>query len=82
MSKRDETVTPLANLKPGETATIVTIDTTEVQSQLIRLGLDTGKVVRCLTRIPSGPTVIMSGGMELALGKDLSRHIMVQRNAS
>lgn len=82
MSQRDETVTSLANLKPGESATIVAIDTTDVQSQLIRLGLDKGKVVRCMTRIPSGPTVIMSGGMELALGKDLSRHIMVQRTAS
>jgi Fe2+ transport system protein FeoA len=82
MSKRDPLVTSLANLKPGESGTIVDIDNTDVQSQLIRLGLDKGKVVRCMTRIPSGPTVIMSGGMELALGRDLSRHIMVQRAAS
>lgn len=70
-------MTSLADLLPGQRGLITSISDTDVALQALRLGIFEGEVISCVAKIPSGPTVIQRGGMELAIGKSLCEHIEV-----
>ncbi len=68
----------LDDLKVGHCALIKHIQDPDVATQALRMGISVGETITCLARVPSGPTVIQRGGMELAIGQALSQQIEVE----
>jgi Fe2+ transport system protein FeoA len=75
-------VFPLDHLRPGERATVVSIDDPDMSTQAIRLGMSEGSHVTVVTKIPAGPVVIQVGRQEIAVGRGLARKIEVSRVSS
>lgn len=68
----------LSDTKPGQLLRIVSIDDPDAESQMIRMGLASGDMITCLTRLPAGPTVVKCAGVEVALGRELAQKIRVE----
>ncbi len=47
------------------------------RTQLIRLGIMKGEVVRCIERLPGGTVVIEKNRQEIAIGASLAKTIIV-----
>ena len=68
---------PLSSAPKGGRFRIVDIPEGRARTQLIRLGIMKGEVVRCLERLPGGTVVVEKNRQEIAIGTSLSRTIMV-----
>ena len=68
----------LSELKRGREARVNRIEDAGLRTQLLRFGIASGSLVRCLNRIPFGPIVLRYGGQELALGRDIARRIEIE----
>ena len=79
--------TAIADLRPGEIATIVSIDRGGVDPvnarQLHEMGFDKGVDVELLHRAPFGgdPIALRVGNMSVALRKSLAAMVIVERTA-
>jgi Fe2+ transport system protein FeoA len=62
----------------GRAVVIQEIPNVEIATHAMRMGISAGETVTCIARIPAGPTVIQHGGMELAIGRELSQQIQVE----
>ncbi len=77
----------LSDLRPGEAATIVTIDHAGIDPanarQLHEMGFDEGVDVEVLHRAPFGgdPVMLRVGNMGVALRKRLAAMVVVERGA-
>lgn len=71
------TLVNLNDVEIGQSVLITGIEDDDVAVQALRMGISVGEVVRCVARVPAGPTVIKKGGMELAIGRELCRQIEV-----
>ena len=71
---------PLADLKPGESAEIVSLNGGEdFQSRLRAMGLAEGQTVRKLSRIRwGGPIVLLVNRAQVAVGRGMARKITVR----
>jgi ferrous iron transport protein A len=57
--------------------TIVDIPEGRARTQLIRLGIMKGEVIRCIERLPGGTVVIEKNRQEIAIGVSLAKTIVV-----
>ena len=71
---------PLADLNPGESAEIVSLNGSEnFQSRLRAMGLAEGQTVRKLSRIHwGGPIVLLVNRAQVAVGRGMARKITVR----
>ncbi len=61
----------LSELKRGETAQVVGIDSSELKPKLLEMGLVNGQLVKLLFKAPFGdPIAIEVGGYVLSMRKD------------
>jgi Fe2+ transport system protein FeoA len=67
----------LHEVAKGSSVTITKIPEGKRKSQLIRLGIIPGEVVRCLERLPGGTIVLEKNRREVAIGKQLASVIFV-----
>lgn len=67
----------LADLRPGDLATVLHIVDPTVRAQAIRFGIAEGADIACETVIRSGPVIISRGMMEYAVGYNLAQQIEV-----
>lgn len=68
----------LDKIRPGERIKIVSIDDNKVREQALRMGIDEGEVFSCAGVIPAGPVVLSKHRQEIAVGRELARHISVE----
>ncbi len=67
----------LDQLRSGEWVEIVAVDDDTVRSQAMRLGIHSGALVTCVTKVPAGPIVLGHGRQEIAIGRNLAKKITV-----
>jgi Fe2+ transport system protein FeoA len=68
---------PLSLAGKGTRLRIVSVPEGRGRTQLIRLGIMSGEVVRCIERLPGGTIVIEKNRQEIAIGASLARTIVV-----
>ena len=68
---------PLYTVPKGSRVVIVAIPDGKRKSQLIRLGILKGELIRCLERLPGGTMVIEINRREVAVGMPLAKSIYV-----
>ena len=71
------TTTALSSAAKGSQLLITDIPAGRARTQLIRLGIMKGEVVRCIERLPGGTVVIEKNRQEIAIGASLARTITV-----
>ncbi len=69
----------LASARKGEHFEIMAVDDDFARIQALRFGMSEGSCVECVTRIPAGPIVVMSGRQEIAVGRGLAERIQVRK---
>lgn len=67
----------LAEVTRGQTVRIREIESAEVRSQAMRLGLGVGATAVCQAIIPRGPIVLARARQEIAIGRQLAQAIHV-----
>lgn len=68
----------LNDMKKGQKAVIKEFQDIEVAAQSIRIGISPGEMITCITKVPGGPVVLQKNGMELAIGQNICRKILVE----
>ncbi|MBX2860622.1 MAG: ferrous iron transport protein A [Vampirovibrio sp.] len=61
----------------GKTLFIRTIADPQAATAAIRLGISSGETVVLAAKVPGGPLVLQRGNVEIALGRDICKHIEV-----
>jgi Fe2+ transport system protein FeoA len=69
---------PLTCARRGTAVRIVSVPEGRSRTQLIRLGIMKGEVVRCIERLPGGTVVIEKNRQEIAIGALLAKTILVE----
>lgn len=69
----------LEQAKVGETLLVKQISDTDTATIAMRLGISEGEQLFLASKIPGGPVVVRRGAIEIALGRDLCKHIEVER---
>jgi Fe2+ transport system protein FeoA len=69
--------TSLSSAVKGSQLLIIDIPQGRARTQLIRLGIMKGEVVRCIERLPGGTVVIEKNRQEIAIGVSLAKTIVV-----
>jgi len=77
----DESGVPLTTLLPGEEAKIVALGSGVGRQHHFRtMGLMEGKIVKVIATQPArGPFVIDVEGTQIAIGRGMARHILIQK---
>jgi Fe2+ transport system protein FeoA len=70
---------PLDGATKGSRLIILAIPQGQCRTQLIRLGVLVGEVIRCIERMPGGTVVIEKNRQEIAIGAALAKTILVER---
>ncbi len=68
---------PLSFARRGSRLRIMSVPEGRSRTQLIRLGIMNGEVVRCIERLPGGTVVIEKNRQEIAIGASLAKTIIV-----
>lgn len=68
----------LAEVTRGQTIRIREIESPEIRSQAMRLGLGVGATAFCEAIIPRGPIVLTRARQEIAIGRQLAQSIHVE----
>lgn len=68
----------LDKIRPGDWIKILSIDDEKIREQALRMGIDEGEIFSCSGVIPSGPVVLSKHRQEVAVGRELARHITVE----
>ena len=63
--------------KKGNQIKIVKLPEGNIKSQLIRMGISEGDVLKCLQRLPGGTIILQKSRQEIAIGFDLAKKIKV-----
>lgn len=69
----------LNQVKSGEKISLEQIPS-EIKADLIRLGLCEGDSLKCISRIPGGPVVLLKDLQEIAIGNNYAKQILVKTN--
>ena len=67
----------LADVKRGQTVAIVKINDGQIRTQFIRFGIGEGSLVRCLEKIPFGPFMLRHNRLEISIGREVAKQILV-----
>jgi len=72
---------PLTTLLPGERAKIIALEHGKGRQHHFRtMGLMEGKIVKVIAAQPArGPFVIDVEGTQIAIGRGMARHILIQK---
>lgn len=70
----------LDQAKAGDTLLIKEITDPETAMLAMRLGIADGETLVLASKVPGGPLVVQRGSMEIALGRELCRHIQVEKS--
>jgi ferrous iron transport protein A len=68
---------PLDRVTKGSSLLIIDIPEGRSRERLIRLGILTGQVIKCIERLPGGTVVIEKNRQEIAIGAALAKTIRV-----
>lgn len=68
----------LAEAKDGQWLIIREMSDEVVRMQAIRFGIGTGTLVEVQKNIRNGPVIISKKHVEIAIGRDLARHVSVE----
>ncbi len=68
---------PLTGVRRGTALMIVSVPEGRSRTQLIRLGIMKGEIVRCIERLPGGTVVIEKNRQEISIGASLAKTILV-----
>ncbi|OPY57724.1 MAG: FeoA domain protein [Pelotomaculum sp. PtaU1.Bin035] len=68
----------LDKVRKGQIIKITGIPDEVIRARAIRFGISEGSVVACREVVPAGPVVIVKNKQEIAIGRSLSRSIMVE----
>jgi Fe2+ transport system protein FeoA len=68
---------PLSSVTKGSKLVVTEIPPGQDRMRLIRLGLLTGQVIKCVERLPGGTVVIEKSLQEIAIGATLAESILV-----
>jgi Fe2+ transport system protein FeoA len=74
--KRDKAST-LFESSMGKDLRIRSLPSGPMKTLFLRLGINEGEVVRCFERLPGGTVVIQKNRQQIAIGRKLSKQIMV-----
>lgn len=69
----------LEQARPGDTLLVKSITDPETATNAMRLGVSEGEILEVASKVPGGPVVIRRGSIEIALGRDLCKSILVER---
>ena len=68
---------PLSSVARGRSFVILNIPKGRGRTQLIRLGIMRGEVIKCVERLPGGTVVVEKNRQEIAIGSVLADSILV-----
>ncbi|MFA7467543.1 MAG: ferrous iron transport protein A [Desulfotomaculaceae bacterium] len=68
----------LDQVRTGDWVKIISIADERIREQAIRMGIGEGEEFYCAGVIPAGPVVISKHRQEIAVGRELARHINVE----
>lgn len=67
----------LAEAKDGQDLTVVAFASEDIVVQALRFGIDEGSKIRVQKNIPGGPVIISKHHLEIAIGREIARAIVV-----
>lgn len=67
----------LAEAKDGQNLTVIAFDEDDIVVQALRFGIDEGSQIRVLKNIAGGPVIISKHHLEIAIGREIARAIVV-----
>ncbi|WP_066636195.1 FeoA family protein [Desulfolucanica intricata] len=70
----------LDKIKRGQSCKIISIPSSDIRAQAIRLGIVEGEVISCAEIIPAGPIIIRKNKQEIAFGRMLASQINIALN--
>jgi Fe2+ transport system protein FeoA len=68
---------PLSSVARGKRFVVLDIPQGKPRTQLIRLGIMKGEVIKCVERLPGGTVVVEKNRQEIAIGATLAEFIRV-----
>lgn len=68
---------PLSSVARGKRFVILDIPQGKPRTQLIRLGIMKGEVIKCVERLPGGTVVVEKNRQEIAIGSTLADSIRI-----
>lgn len=68
---------PLSSVARGKRFVVLDIPQGKPRTQLIRLGIMKGEVIKCVERLPGGTVVVEKNRQEIAIGSTLAEFIRV-----
>ncbi|KJS12579.1 MAG: iron transporter [Peptococcaceae bacterium BRH_c8a] len=68
----------LDQVRTGDWVKIISIADERIREQAFRMGIDEGEEFTCAGVIPAGPVVLSKHRQEIAVGRELARHINVE----
>ncbi|MBY0451130.1 MAG: ferrous iron transport protein A [Cyanobacteria bacterium] len=71
-------MSPLESIAVGSTVVVAQMDDPQTALSALRLGIAQGETLYLAAKIPGGPVVVRRGNIEIALGRELCRHILVE----
>lgn len=73
---------PLSSVARGGSIIVLNIPNGRGRTQLIRLGIMRGEVIKCVERLPGGTVVVEKNRQEIAIGSSLAETILVDYTAN
>lgn len=67
----------LDKAEAGNRIQVIKLPSGEIKSQLIRLGIAEGDIIKCSQRLPGGTIVVQKNRQEIAIGFALAKKIKV-----
>lgn len=72
---------PLSKAPLNQPVTVISIGDAGVRTQLIRFGISVGTRIRCFQKLPAGPVMVKYYKQEIAIGRDIADHIIIETNS-
>lgn len=69
----------LADIKDGESVTVVEMTDEKVMVEGLRWGIVEGSIIEVTKNISNGPVIICKKHVEMAIGRELAKSVIVKR---
>lgn len=69
----------LADAKDGDRLLVVSTTSDEISMQTLRFGIDSGSEIEVEKNIRGGPVIVMRNHLEIAIGREIAKNILVTR---
>ena len=67
----------LSDVRDGETVVVINTGSDEIMVQTLRFGLDTGSIICVEKNISGGPVIVSRNQLEIAIGREIAKNILV-----